>query len=256
MKSLKRIFRFKKFTRWMNYNPPGAMTSKGWRLFNNEFKERAPIRYWFHRDFRKLVIYPIKWKYEEIGYWIRFRTYDRLNILHTGLKPDFYNAHHRILHANFNVLKDLVESEYAWNMYCGDRGERSFCEEYLPFYRIFNPYRNPEKGIEYLEWAATLDDPALPMHDRSDRQAVDAREIHALYNWWVIDRPNRKEVEVCGYGNQELDSMSFLDSDFNKDAEDYKQHLIDYENREKQQKEWDAEDLRMLHRFIDVSVNF
>ncbi|MCX8169573.1 MAG: hypothetical protein N3D72_00615, partial [Candidatus Methanomethyliaceae archaeon] len=194
----------KKYTRlkrWMGYNPPGALTSKGWRLFKNEFKERAPIRYWLTHDFKYGYIMPIKWKINRATDWIRYRTTRRYHIVDTGLVPGYYDNDSIILHVNFNILKDFVEVEQAWHHYCwsGLYKNAGFYERHMPFYRLFFPFRRPDLGIQHLEWAATLDDPSLPPHERCDHQAVAAREILALYRWWTIERPNRKEIEYVEY---------------------------------------------------------
>ena len=71
MQKLKRIVR--KFRHWMAYEPPGSLSAKGWRLFNKEFEEQAPIRWYIHRQLRRNYIWPIKHKIEKIMQWIRYR---------------------------------------------------------------------------------------------------------------------------------------------------------------------------------------
>lgn len=239
----------------MRYDPPGSMTSKGWRLFNKEYEERAPIRYWFEHTFKYSTLMPVKWKYEKIHDWIRYRTYDRYHIVDTGLEPSYYDPTTVILHVNFNILKEFVEVEQAWSKYLwsGEYKETaSWCEKHMPFYRRVYPFRRPDLGVKHFEWAATLDDPALPPHERCDHQAVAAREILVLYKWWVEDRPARKEIEHVSHDDQGLGMMSSLDDDFDREAPDFKAHVASMDAASKQEEDWNTEDEEMLVRLIRI----
>lgn len=245
---------FRKINRWMSYNPPEAMTFKGWRLFKKEFKERAPIRYWLKNDFRYNYIMPIVWKCKAISDWIRYRTYDRYHVVDTGLPPSYYDAERRLFHANFNILKDFVEVELAWRTYIWSEevDNASLWKRKIPFYRFFKPFRSREYGLKHLDWASSLDDPSLPPNERCDHQAISSREIRELYLWWVDVYPNRKLEESPGYSDQGLGIMSSIDDDFDGDAPDYK---LDEEIRERNRKleeQWEEEDTEMLVRLVKV----
>jgi hypothetical protein len=247
--------KLRKFTAWMNYSPPGAMSSKGWRLFEKEFREVAPVRHWIMKDFRRGFIYPIKWKYEAIKDWVRYRTTARYHVVDTGLAPGYRDTVSLMLHVNFNMLKEFVEVEQARSRYYWSdeyRNTASWCEKYMPFYRIFFPFRRPDLGIDHFEWAATLDDPALPPHERSEQQAQDAREILVLYKWWAQERPARKEIEYADYDDQGFGILGSLDDDFDKEAEDYKKHKESMNARSIQEEEWEKEDQDMLIRLIKI----
>ena len=245
----------KKIKRWMAFNPPGALSSKGWRLFEEEFKEKAPIRHYFNHTFPFKFMYPIKWKYEEITDWIRYRTSRRYHILDTGLKPGYYEVETKMLHVNFNMLKDFVEVEQAMRSYWWTdeyKHDASWCEKHMPFYRVFYPFRRPDLGIKHLEWAATLDDPSLPVHERCDSQAVSAREILKLYKWWIEERPARKEIELSEYDNQGLGILASLDDDFDKDADDYAKFQKEMDEARAQEEGWEAKDEEMLIRLVKI----
>jgi len=240
---------------WMKYNPPGSMTSKGWRLFENEYKEKAPVRFWIMNSFKFRWIMPIKWKYDRVTDWIRYRTYDQYHKIDTGLKPGYYDVDTLMLHVNFNMLKDFVEVEQAWSRYIwsDERKENaSWCEKHMPFYRRFYKFRRPDLGIKHLEWAATLDDPKLPPHERCDHQAVHARETMALYKWWVEERSARKEIEYPEYDKQGLGTMGSLDDDFDRGADDYKVYVSAIDAGSKQKEDWDNEDEEMLIRLMKI----
>jgi len=245
---------YKKFKSWMGYNPPGSMTSKGWRLFGDEFKRVAPIRYWFSREFPHLFVYPVTWKYKRVRDWIRYRTYDKYHVINTGLAPSYYGVDTQMLHANFNMLKDFVEVEQAICSYwwSDDSKKASWCEKHMPFYRAFYPFRRPDLGIRHFEWASKLDDPRLPPHEQSVAQAVAAREILVLYKWWTEDRPNRKEYDVPDYESQGMGILGCLDDDFDKDAPDYVAHTEAMHKNSTIEEDWAEEDDAMLIRLMKI----
>lgn len=246
IKKLKR-----KFKAWMSYYPPGALSSKGWRLFEYEFKEMAPIRYWLSEIFYSKYILPIKWKYERVTEFIRYRTWDRYHIVGTGLKPGYHDVREQMLHVNFNMLKDFVEVEQAWRTYWwDDHSEKTWRQRHNPFFKMF--FRKPEYGIKHLEWSSTLDDPSLPPHERCDHQARSAREILAIYKWWVEIRPFRKELEYPKYSDQGGGILGSLDSDFDKNAEDYKAYQQVLETNSNLESSWNKEDNEMLIRLMNV----
>lgn len=238
----------------MDYNPPGALSSKGWRLFRDEFKQNAPIRYWIKNDFRHAVTLPVIWKYEAITNWIRYRTYDRYHVVKTGLPPGYCGAETQMFNASFNILKDFVEVELAWHsyMWSDERKSATFAEKHVPFYRVFKPFRSREWGLKHLDWASTLDDPNLPPHERCDHQARDAREIKELYLWWTDKRPQRKEVEAVPYGDQGLGIFSSLDDDFDRNSDDYKAFTSAMEQNDKLNEAWEAEDTEMFIRLVRI----
>lgn len=240
----------------MSYAPPSALTGKGWNYFDREFKQNAPIRYYLDRTFPRKFIYPVKWKIAAIRAWFRYRIIDVYHTLKTGLEPGYYLPGTQMLHVNFNLLKDFVEVEVSYNSLAWNETHKStWCEKHMPFYRAFRPFRNPQPGIEHLEWASTLDDPALPPLEQSVRQAQNAREVLFLYRWWVIDRPARQEIPHLRRRNADDDSI-FSMFDTEDDDEDQKTfNLARFENmeaRSKQTEEWAVEDTEMLVRLMKV----
>jgi len=243
----------KRFEAWLRYNPPFSLSARGWRLFNAEYKEVAPIRFWLMKHFKKTYVLPIKWKYIKMIDWIRYRTYDRYHIIKTGLPPSYYDPSVQMLHVNFNILKDFVEVEQAWSSYSlEERKKASWAEKYIPFYFHFFPFRRPDLGIEYFNWGSTLDDPALPPHERSVRQAESSREILALYKWWVEERPARKPIPSPSYDDQGLGVMGCFDADFDETAKDFEEYNRWLSTNSAQEDKWDDEDQDMLIRLMKV----
>lgn len=166
-----------------------------------------------------------------------------------------------MLHANFSMLKDFVEVEQAWQHWCWSderKEDKSIFHKWQPFYFFFkHNFRRPDLGIEHFEWAATLDDPKLPPHERCEHQAVAAREIMELYDWWVNKRPARKEIEVPSYNHQGLedDFLACFDDDFDRESPDYKAHCEAMDAQNSIDIEWNKEDDDMLIRLIKVRHN-
>lgn len=249
--------KIKEFKHWMAFQPPYALSAEAWSSFRKEFKQKAPIRYWIHHDFRKKVTLPIKWKYEKIIDWFRYRTTDRYHILDTGLAPGYYELETKVLHVNFNMLKDFVEVETAWKYLIWHDEERKELKNFWIYRKVpfaHNWFRSPKHGLKHLEWETTLDDPSLPPMERSEAQAVNAREVLALYNWWVKDRPARVEIPFARLPRNDDDDDDIF-SVLDRNSPGYKEFSKSCDEREEQSKEWDKEDEEMLIRFIKIRKN-
>ncbi len=248
-----------RFSHWLNYSPPGALSSKGWRLFKDEFQEKAPIRFWFSNTAYRAYVLPIKWKYETACNWMRYRTFDQYHKLHTGLPPGYHGPEKQMMHVSFNILKDFVECELSQNSYMWSpefEQERTWWSKHMPFYyqfrRWFNPFRSREWAFKYFDWATGLDDPALLPDQYSKNQAISAREIRDLYVWWVDTVPSRKLHERTEYSNQGLGDLGMLDSDFNREEKDFKEYKRIAKLNSELAKEWADEDDEMLVRLVKV----
>lgn len=239
------MLKLKNFKRWLNFNPPYSLTSTGWYLFNKEFKENAPIRYWLTHDFPNKFILPFEIKYKKLSDSIYYRFKCKNHVLSTGLAPGYHNFNEKLLHVSFNMLKDFVEIEKALLYIFGHniKYKKSF----------FKRFRSAEYGVEYLKWETTLSDPLLPIDEQCARQAILAKEVLELYDWWVIKRPLRKERDITLYNDQGLGMFSSLTDFFDKNAEDYKKFKEDTTFNDKLCQEWAKEDKNMLHRLINIS---
>lgn len=238
----------------MGYQPPYAMSADSWQLFAKEFRKEAPVRYYITKTFHRKYILPVIWKCDSIRHWVRYRTWDKYHVLQTGLEPGYYSVSNIMLHSNFNLLKNFVEQEQAWSKYMWSE-ERvknaSWFEKYMPFYFIFKPFCRPDLGIQHFEWAATLDDPSLPVYDRAESQAIAAREVLVLYKWWVDIRPSRVEITYLPPHNDD-GSLSVFNRPINHASKAVQDYIENQKNITEQADNWDNEDESMLFRLIKI----
>ncbi len=144
-----------------------ARSSEDWAYFRTYHKEHNPIRYWLHNDAASLLIWPWSMRIARVNDWIRYRTYNRYHVVKTGMEPGYVDVTERMLHVNFNMLKDFVEIEKAhmWKW-----SENSLMEQ---------------PGVSHLIWEMGLE----------GGQAENAREIYELYDWWTNDREYREDAD-------------------------------------------------------------
>lgn len=242
---------YKKFDHWMNYQPPGSMTSHGWKLFDEEFERKAPIRFWIRKKLVRGLGWGIKRKFRRVVEYFRDRVIFKYHYIPTGHPPGFMSDGDRMINANFKLLVDYVEKTLARISYFS-KNDKNFKQRFIPFYLDLFPIVNKDLGMQHLEWETTLDDPSLPPHERSERQARTAREIIELYNWWSLVRPARSMSELPGYSDQGLGFMAVTNVSFNHNAPDYVEHTRLRKINEKLTEDWKNEDTEMLIRLVKI----
>jgi hypothetical protein len=105
---------------------------------------------------------------DDVIWWVRHRTTDVYHKVDTKLKPGYYDKDTLMLHANFSLLVDYVETE------CARMNNISVHSKFTDKSdRKFKP--NEEDGIEYLKWEIS---------DCEGPQADTAKEVIDLYKWW------------------------------------------------------------------------
>lgn len=158
----------------MAFDPPVAADWDGWRDFDRQFAEHAPIRYRINKQLmpwlrvRKMKIKDLKWKV-----YHRFHPEHRYNIVKTELKPGYYDIDTRMMYACFALLVEYVEKELAsWEKDSGLTGR--------------------EAGLKHLDDTITYNDKLPPNHTAFDRmpdhQVFAAKEAKELYLWWETYR--------------------------------------------------------------------
>ncbi len=90
-----------------------ARSSEDWWAWKKEMKEKYPIRYFLNNEFESTFVWPITMPLLRATEWVKYRTIRRYHIVSTGMKPGYSDVTERMLHVNFNMLKDFVEIEKA-----------------------------------------------------------------------------------------------------------------------------------------------
>jgi hypothetical protein len=166
----------------------------------------------------------IRYWYSDTMDWIRYRTYDRYNIIKiTSLPPDYSDPRERLLHGSFDLLVDFIESEKAHMERCWgrDKTTRSWKDKlYLRLPHILRHlpmWNSRELGLAYLDWEISLEnDPEMnpPKTEEEKKEFAEkypyaytnlsqwyiAKEEKELYLWWTVERPNRPEpMDASGW---------------------------------------------------------
>lgn len=186
---------------------PRALAWGGWAKWDNELKASRPVAYFATETLPDWLEKPAQWTIDPVydaTYYLRNRFVRQTHMVHTDLEQGVWHEYEtRILHGMFTELVDFVEVEQAWHTCMWDEKARK--KHQMPWWRdnwlfYWHEWRCPEAGIEYLQWCMTLDDPALPVHDRNPSQAEHAREVLTLYTWWKDIRTTRRdEYEEAGF---------------------------------------------------------
>lgn len=194
------------FADWLRGTPkPGAQTGEGWNKWHKTAKRAHPVRYWIAEEGLDMVQNFLCWpkdKLYDIKYYINNRWVTRThsltaapNLIPRGEWRDLGN---RFLPCLFSELVDFVEVELAWSNVAWDSAGRKKYNP--PFYAWgwfrWRTWRCPEAGLDYLNWAKSLDNSEFLGEDEKHLaeptpQAVSAAEILELYNWWKNVYPNR-----------------------------------------------------------------
>lgn len=212
---------FNKISRWLKYNPPDYLTSKGWRLFEKEFAERAPIRYkikLINRDFRLL-----RSRLHKPFEYLRLKFIERRHIVDTGLRPGLYEFDTQILHGAFNEFSKFMEYSY---IHCFLDYKENW-KRRLPFVKDRDRGERRKLLIKlYQEQIGILNNPLVDEEEKNEaRQSL---RLLRLYHWWNVERPSRIDRSVT-YDNQGFKRGS-RDPRFNQKAPDfqaYKKYIIE-----------------------------
>ena len=165
---------------------------------------------------------PIKWKYDKATDWVRYRTYDRYNVIKIkSLPPDYSDPLTRLLHGPFDLLVDFIESEKAHMERCWARDKKTRTWKDKLYVRLPHILRcnswwdSRELGLEYLDWEIELEkDPEMnPSKTEEEEKEFKEKYPHAhltqwfcakeqkeIYLWWKDIRPNRPDPhEASGW---------------------------------------------------------
>lgn len=223
-----------------------ARSSNDWDTWKKEMKEKYPIRYFLNQDFEATFIWPITMPLQRAIDWVQYRTTKRYHIVSTGMKPGYSDVVEKMLHVNFNMLKDFVEKEKA---------------QMFNVFGANDVYKHNDKnaGIAYLVWEMGLEDDESWAGNKV--QAKNAREQYDLYNWWTNERPFRVEsfdtpehVTYWELRNKIYGKECLFCAD--KDTPELKElQKAAYDLGDKLDKQYSEEDEAMLIRLIKIRAS-
>lgn len=222
-----------KFANWIRgEDKPYALEWHKWEEWENNQKKQRPFRYWLSDTFLKklqdIVYFPLD-VYHTVKVYIRNRYIDKLQYLHTGLKPgEYYDLDYRIINALFNELVDFVEKDLSHLM----RSDRT------KTYKFKNG-RSIEAAYDYFKWANNL------KHGGNlTDQAKASRKIQKLYEWWKNERPKRIDPFATSEFSYDIDEIL--------DSKKIKQKQKDLKKAYNLELEQEDEDTRMLIQLIKI----
>ena len=180
----------------MGIDKPIALEWGKWDEWNDKVKKEKPFAYFLTEtvpgwieDAAHYIPTPIA----DIRYYCRNRFMRKTHMLRTNTKfGEYSDMDTRILEGVMNAIVDYVEVELAWKSRWCNTDESKTAK--------WKKGRCPALGLAHLAWEMTLDDPALDENNRGDSQAVTAREVRALYDWWTVTRPARPDpMDASGW---------------------------------------------------------
>lgn len=222
-----------KFADWIRgESKPYALEWDKWEEWEKDQKKQRPFRYWLSDTFLKIlqdiVYFPLD-IYRTIKVYIRNRYIDKLQYLHTGLKPgEYYDLDYRILHGLFNELVDFIELELSASMRWDSSKNYKFVKG-----------RCQQAQDDYFKWANHL-----KHQGRLTEQAKASRKIKELYEWWKNERPNRTDPFSSSQFSYDIDEI--LDSKKTKEKQKSIKKAYDLELAQ------DKEDTEMLIELIKI----
>lgn len=175
----------------LSLDEPHAMSFDEWDDWEEKKKREQPVAWFVRRTVPRF--FSRKWRewIHEPWYWLKCRVWHRWNVIHIRtLPPTWMDRDDTLLHAAFQIFTDFVEFEEPAEF-------RYSREEYGGFW------------------------------DGCEARLKGYDEMHALYNWWKVERPARKEPEEG-------------------DGVDWGKELLAADRR------WDDEDNAMLKRLVDI----
>jgi hypothetical protein len=179
---------------------PEFAEAKEWSDWNKSGKANSPFVYWITEEFLDSLQDFIYWPYDKLTdarNYIVNRWIDKSHYIKTGFKPGSYcNIGDKMLYGLFNELVDYVEIELAWlHCVCDKVATKKY---HCPKHRW--TWRSAKAGLEYLDWESNLRwdvgdgvDKDDPYYGQLTSQAINAREVLRLYNWWKTIRPDRPD---------------------------------------------------------------
>lgn len=237
-----------KFADWLRgTKQPYYATSTEWNEWRMMAKASHPFRYWFVEEaldsIQMFFRSPLTLA-EDIKYYLRNRFVDKPHLLSSTLKKgEWHEMDNRMLFCLMDSMVNFVEDELAHH-YMACNGKK---------------YHNKANaGLDYLRWAMSLTNidykrPEEP--EEPTQQAIYAKELFFIYDWWKYVRPNRKEPgEDSGWDalcdKREKAGHLFLDWKETEEEKAETKKILDLYR--KLENEHYQEDTNMLIKLINI----
>ena len=260
-----------KFADWLRGTvKPTAQTSGGWSKWKKQARAAHPVRFWIAEEGLDLVQNALHWPIDQIynaKYYINNRWVTKTHTLTSSLKKgQWHEFETRVIHCLFDELVNYVEVETAWShILWDDEAKKKY---HAPFYARgwfrWRTWRSPEAGIAHLKWASALTfnenwgtDPSSELHGKPTPQAIAAKEILELYEWWTTYRPLRPDpYEESGWSaicarRRADDPDDILGED--KTPEQKEQTNKSLDMIQQMEENYERQDEEMMIRLIKVS---
>lgn len=264
-----------KFADWLRGTPKlSAGTGEQWNEWEQDAKSKSSFRYWLAEEgldkLQDFLCWPAN-RWNDIRYYFNNRWVTRSHCLTAhprDIKPGSWrDVGDRFLPCLFNELVDFVEVEQAWHYVLWDEEARKKYK--TPWTRTgflrLRTWRSKEAGLAYLEWASGLVvdetwgvDPDDKGYGKPTYQALNAREVMALYHWWTEVYPNRPDPHdasgwsaFCDLSREENGGRLSLLSE-SKNPKTRKMGDVALKKLRKIEEQYEKEDTEMLTRLIKV----
>lgn len=226
---------------------PRSLPLGRWGMREKTLKRHFPIRFWIWDTLPDLYSSNVTHPLRRTRQWFRYRFKDRYDVVQLELPKDYHEPDTRLLHANFQILKDFVEIELA-AMHSAVEEDDPDTDEVGTFLQKFGKklrrnrrqqLRQPEKGLAYLDWEIS---------DTSGPQQTSAMEKKEIYLWWTQARPARVDLYDCELlrdpnENPDEDFGSIFNRPYNREIHERRNQLENF---------YHNEDEEMLIRLIKI----
>lgn len=243
-----------KFANWIRgEDKPYALEWGEWSRWHLEQKQKRPFRYWLSDTFlsklQNVVYFPSD-VYYAVKTYIRNRYIDKIQYLHTGLKPgEYYDFDHRLIHALFNELVDFVEKELSY-LSKWDRNKQYKFKNGRCVEAAYDYFKSVEDNFDEVR-TMVLKEPKtsalfaqrMGMLDAARRDLNTSKKIKKLYEWWTIIRPNR----VSPYSDNSLGDIDDI-----LDTKKTKVNILRIQKSIDIEEEHNKEDTKMLIELIKI----
>lgn len=263
-----------KFADWIRGTAkPECATGEDWNKWHKTAKGKSRFRYWMAEEgldiLQDIVNFPLDVYHNVRSYvtnrWV-YRTHS-LTAHSKHIKPgEWRDVGNRFLPCMFDELVDFVEIESAWHHIVWSSEARAKFGEPSRFKFYSGKWRCPEAGLDYFRWAAELTnsdyvDENDPEYGNPTQQALSAREILKLYDWWVNVYPMRVDPydasgwsEYCDRMRKEKgedeEDWTFLPNEKSEEEREESRRILDL--LRDIEKKYHEEDTEMLIRLIKV----